>query len=83
MFERLLHNSVLTARQAPLFRHYLNRHIEVDTQDHEPGAQQLLQRLIGADPVRQRQADDAALAAVQSRLHFWDDVRAALQEVQP
>ncbi|NVZ73218.1 DUF3050 domain-containing protein [Pseudomonas costantinii] len=83
MFERILHNNAFIGRQAPTWCHYLNRHITLDTQDHGPGAEQLLQRLIGADPTRQRQADDIALATVQSRISFWDDVRASLQEVQP
>lgn len=83
MFERILHSNVCIARQAPTLSHYLSRHIELDAQDHGPAAQQLLQRLIGADTARHSQADHVALAAVQSRLSFWDAVRASLQEVQP
>ena len=81
MFERLLQGSAIINRQAPILSHYLNRHIELDTEDHEPGAQQLLQRLIGADANRQEQADEAALDAVESRITFWDNVRASLQVV--
>ncbi|OPA96029.1 mangotoxin biosynthesis-involved protein MgoB [Pseudomonas fluorescens] len=83
MFERILHGNALIARQAPTLCHYLSRHIELDTQDHGPGAEQLLQRLIGADPTRQNQASEFALAAVHSRIGLWDDVRAALHEVHP
>lgn len=83
MFERILHGNVCIARQAPTLRHYLSRHIELDTQDHGPGAEQLLQRLIGANPTRQNQASEFALAAVHSRISLWDDVRAALHEVHP
>lgn len=83
MFERILHANACIALQAPTLAHYLTRHIELDTQDHGPGAEQLLQRLIGTDPVRQAQADETALAAVHSRISFWDDVRAALHQVQP
>ncbi|MFT0477739.1 DUF3050 domain-containing protein [Pseudomonas antarctica] len=83
MFERILHGNACIDRQAPTLGHYLRRHIELDAQDHEPAAQQLLQRLIGADTARQRQADEIALDAVQSRLCFWDAVHTSLQEVQP
>ncbi|UNM20233.1 DUF3050 domain-containing protein [Pseudomonas sp. ArH3a] len=83
MFERILHSNPCIARQAPTLNYYLSRHIELDAQDHGPAAQQLLQRLIGTDTARQRQADETALAAVQNRLSFWDAVRASLQEVQP
>lgn len=83
MFERILQGDAFMARRAPLFCHYLSRHIELDTQDHGPGAEQLLERLIGADPKRQHQADEAALRAIENRLGFWDDVHASLHEVQP
>lgn len=83
MFERLLHSNACIARQAPIFCHYLTRHIQLDAQDHGPGAVQLLQRLVGTDPARQAEANESALVAVRSRIGFWDDVRAALQEVQP
>jgi hypothetical protein len=43
----------------------------------------LLGRLVGADPTYPQQAHDAALAAVESRITFWDEVQAALQEVHP
>lgn len=82
MFECILHGDIFMGRQAPIFCHYLSRHIELDTKGHGPAAEQLLQRLIGADPTRQHQADDIALGAMQSRINFWDDVRASLQEVQ-
>lgn len=83
MFERILHGNPCIGRQAPTLCHYLSRHIELDAQDHEPAAQQLLQRLIGSDTTRQSQADESALAAVQNRLSLWDALRASLQEVQP
>ncbi|MFB3306574.1 DUF3050 domain-containing protein [Pseudomonas sp. AMR01] len=83
MFERILHGNTCITLQAPTLCHYLHRHIELDTQEHGPGAEQLLRRLIGADSIRQRQANEAALATVHSRIRFWDDVRASLQEVQP
>ncbi|AUZ44126.1 DUF3050 domain-containing protein [Pseudomonas orientalis] len=83
MFERLLFSSPFIARQAPTLCHYLNRHIELDSQEHGPAAEQVLQRLIGADPIRQQQADSVALEALQSRMTFWDDVQTSMQEVHP
>ena len=83
MFERLLHSNVFIGREAPTFFHYLNRHIELDSHDHGPAAEQLLQRLIGTDPVRQRQADSTALNAVDSRIALWDGVLASMQKVRP
>ena len=83
MFERLLHSHAFIGRQAPTLGHYLSRHIEMDSEDHGPAAHQLLQRLFEADPSRQRQADNAALGAVESRITLWHDVLASMQEVRP
>ena len=83
MFERLLHSHAFIGRQAPTLGHYLSRHIEMDSEDHGPAAHQLLQRLIEADPSRQREADNTALGALESRITLWDDVLASMQEVRP
>ncbi len=83
MFERLLKGCEIIHRRAPTLRYYLKRHIELDTQDHGPGAQRLLHCLTGTDPARQQQTADTALAAVDSRIALWDDVRASLQEAHP
>src|SRR3990167_10583635 len=56
MFERLLQGSEIIRSQAPTLGEYLNRHIELDTQDHEPGAQRMLQGLTDNAPERQQQA---------------------------
>ena len=83
MFERLLCSSPFIARQAPTLCHYLKRHIELDSQEHAPAAEQVLQSLIGADPLRKQQADSVALEALESRMTFWDDVQTSMQEVHP
>lgn len=83
MFERILQSQELIQRQAPTLCGYLARHIELDTQGHAPAAQLLLERLLSTDPSYPQQAHDCALGAMDSRLTFWDQVRAALQEVHP
>lgn len=83
MFEQLLQAGTLIREHAPTLCAYLNRHIELDAQDHGPAAQCLLERLTGAHPTYPQQAHDAALAAMQSRITLWDEVRASLLEVQP
>lgn len=80
MFARLLRSGALHPHSAPTLQSYLNRHIELDAEDHGPAAEQLLQRLTIAASDAQ-QADDCALAALQSRIAFWDDVVVSVQEV--
>ncbi|WP_460132418.1 DUF3050 domain-containing protein [Pseudomonas sp. S1_E04] len=83
MFERILQADALTRRQAPTLYGYLERHIELDSQHHGRSAEQLLERLAGADPTYPQQANNAALGAVESRITFWDEVQASLREVRP
>lgn len=78
MFQSLLDDWQIGGDQAPSFRYYLQRHIEVDSDDHGPAAEQLLARLIDGDPQREREVLDAAIAAVESRIAFWDSLRVTL-----
>lgn len=83
MFKRLLEGSNVAHRQAPSLCYYLKRHIELDAQNHEPAAEQLLRRLVQADPLYEQQAWHAALSAVENRIALWDSLRqhAARREV--
>ncbi|GGU82333.1 hypothetical protein GCM10009504_43620 [Pseudomonas laurentiana] len=79
MFQRILDDWGITEEQAPTFRYYLQRHIEVDSEDHGPAAEQLLARLVNQDPQHEREVYEAAIAAVESRIALWDRLRDAMQ----
>lgn len=78
MFQRILDDWGITGSQAPTFRYYLQRHIEVDAEDHGPAAAQLLARLVAGDRQREQEVYAAAIAAVESRLAFWDRLRLSM-----
>ncbi|WP_170930083.1 MULTISPECIES: DUF3050 domain-containing protein [unclassified Pseudomonas] len=80
MFQRMLDAWGIGADQAPTFRYYLQRHIEVDSEDHGPAAEQLLARLVEGDPQREAEVYASALAAVESRIALWDGLRQSLHE---
>ncbi|HWT68835.1 MAG TPA: DUF3050 domain-containing protein [Pseudomonas sp.] len=80
MFHRILDDWGIGIEQAPTFRYYLERHIEVDSQDHGPAAEKLLARLIGDDPKREEEVYASALAAVESRIALWDGLRLSMSE---
>ena len=80
MFQRILDDWGIGIEQAPTFRYYLERHIEVDSEDHGPAAEKLLARLIGADPQREQDVYASALAAVESRIALWDGLRLSMSE---
>ncbi len=78
MFRAFLARMGVTASQAPRFHYYLNRHIHLDEDFHAPLSLRLLASLCADDPHKWRQAEEAAQAAVDARLSFWDGVLAAL-----
>ena len=60
--------------EAPLFRYYLERHIEVDSEDHGPAAERLLKESIGGDPVKQAEADEWKVKAIEARNKLWQAI---------
>ena len=61
-------------------RWYLDRHIEVDGEDHGPMALQMVSELCGNDPVKWSEAAEAAETALRARIALWDAVAASLRE---
>ncbi len=60
------------------FLWYLERHIEVDGEEHGPMALRMIAELCGSDSVKWQDAEDAAVFALESRLRFWDGILASL-----
>lgn len=79
MFQRILDDWGITTHQAPTFRYYLQRHIDVDEGEHGPAAEQLVARLVAGDEQRAREACQAAIAAVESRIALWDKLRVSMR----
>lgn len=79
MFQRILDDWGIKDNQGPTFRYYLERHIEVDSEDHGPAAEALLARLVNGDPQREQQVYEAAIAAIESRIALWDALRVSMR----
>jgi hypothetical protein len=61
-----------------LFKYYLQRHIDLDSEQHGPMAERLVGFLCGDNETKWRAAEDAALRALESRLRLWDCVENSL-----
>uniref|UniRef100_A0A7S1UD04 DUF3050 domain-containing protein n=1 Tax=Phaeomonas parva TaxID=124430 RepID=A0A7S1UD04_9STRA len=75
MFVELV-NGIAAAEgiQAERLRYYLERHIEVDGDDHGPMAKRLLEVICGNDAKRRREAANAGRRSLKARIDLWDSV---------
>ncbi len=62
-----------------LFRHYLDRHVELDQDEHGPMALRMLSAVCGDDPARWEAARSAAVRALEARRALWDGVLAEIE----
>ncbi len=60
------------------FRYYLDRHIELDGDEHGPMALRMVAHLCGDDAKKWEEAEAAALAAIRMRERLWDAVMQTL-----
>lgn len=61
------------------FLDYLERHIEVDGEQHTPMAMQMLADLCGDDKDRWRECAGAVNAALVARSRLWDGIQSAIE----
>lgn len=74
MFRAFLSRMHISEAQAPTFHFYLNRHIHLDEDFHAPLSLRLLDALCGGDADKHREAELAAIQAVDARIALWDGV---------
>ncbi|HEV2370871.1 MAG TPA: DUF3050 domain-containing protein [Streptosporangiaceae bacterium] len=61
------------------FLDYLERHIEVDSEEHTPMAMQMLADLCADDDAMWYQCEETVNTALQARARLWDGILAAIQ----
>ena len=57
-----------------LMRWYMERHIEVDGEEHGPMALRMVAELCGDDTTKWQEAADAAETALRARIALWDGI---------
>jgi len=71
------------ARDCPTLLFYLQRHIEVDSDEHGPLAQRLLDGLVGDNESLRQRALQAGLDALKLRRQLWDFTAEAVAAAAP
>ncbi len=60
--------------RAPVFKHYLDRHITLDHDEHGPLALRLLAALCDDDPTKVAEAERVGVEAITARGRLWDGI---------
>lgn len=80
MFQLLVDEVEANGLQAEGLKYYLQRHIELDGDEHGPLAERLLQSLCAGDETRLAEAERVAEQSLQARIALWDGVLAEIGE---
>jgi len=78
MFTRMCNQLDYSELAYPRFRYYLDRHIEVDGDDHGPAAIAMIEELCDNDPIKVMEAEQAGIAAITARIKFWNSIESAI-----
>jgi hypothetical protein len=62
-----------------LMRWYMERHIEVDGEEHGPMALQMIAELCGNDAMKWQETAEAAELALRARIALWDGITESLK----
>jgi len=78
MFKYILQQLNINNNSAPYFHYYLERHIEIDGEEHGDWSLDLVNALCENNPLKLREAEDAAIAAINARIKLWDSLTVLL-----
>lgn len=78
MFKRILRQINISNTDAPKFHYYLERHIQVDGDDHGPMSENLVNYFCKDDPFLVYEAEQSAIDAIKARIKLFDGIESIL-----
>jgi hypothetical protein len=77
MFLHVLKNSD-ELQHAPKFKYYLERHVELDGDEHGPMARKLMEVACGQDRTKWQEAAECARHAIDVRINLWSMIESRI-----
>jgi hypothetical protein len=74
MYINMVRKLGISETDAPKFYAWLNRHIEVDEDDHGPSSLRLVEILCNSDPQKILEAQEAGHKSIDDKIEFWNKV---------
>ncbi|MEU7055846.1 DUF3050 domain-containing protein [Streptomyces sp. NPDC046197] len=79
MFDKVVAVNKKEGDRLSSFVDYLERHIEVDGEEHTPMAMQMVADLCGEDQEKWRECEEAVSVALDARVRLWDGTLEAIR----
>ena len=82
MFIAILEEAKTSGHDYDKFRYYLDRHIELDGDEHGPIALKMIETLCGDNNTLWEEAEAVAIKSLEVRIALWDGIYEAIQQPQ-
>jgi len=83
MFDQIVKINNAAGNRLSAFVDYLERHIQVDSEEHTPMAMQMLADLCGDDTGKWRECEETVNVTLAARIRLWDGIRSAISAGSP